>query len=208
MRLLRLIERLRLRLWLKDQFESEALRRWFSEKHGVEVGAYSYGCFDPERIPRGTLIGRYCSFATTATILNADHPLGYLSLHPYLYNPQCGLVPRETIERTACVIEDDVWIGHNAVITAGCRRIGRGAAIAAGAVVTRDVAAYTLVAGVPARPLRQRFDEETIDRIEASRWWELNREELRQLIERAPDFVYRPAGLGGAKAGAAATALG
>lgn len=191
-----IVERIHLR-WLKRttvrEMESERLRRWFRKRHGVEVGLYSYGCFDPHRIPTGTVIGRYCSFASTAYIFNADHGLGYLSLHPYLYNPACGLVESEAIERTACNVEDDVWMGHNAAILASVRRIGRGAAIAAGAVVTRDVEPYSVVAGVPATVRRTRFDPATIERIEASRWWMRDREGLRRLIRDDPGFVYRPA---------------
>lgn len=191
-----LVERIRIR-WLKRttarEMESERLRRRFRERHGVEVGLYSYGCFDPRRIPAGTEIGRYCSFAPTAQIFNADHGLGFLSLHPYLYNPACGLVERETISRRSCRVGDDVWVGHNATILASARRIGRGAVIAAGAVVTRDVEPYAIVAGVPATTRRLRFDRATIERIEASRWWELERDGLRALIRDDPDFVYRPA---------------
>jgi carbonic anhydrase/acetyltransferase-like protein (isoleucine patch superfamily) len=90
------------------------------------------------------------------------------------------------------VIEDDVWIGHNAMILPGCRRIGRGAIIGAGAVVTRDVPRYTIVAGNPARPLRERFAPEMQDALERSRWWEMDLAELRQWIERDRDAVFHP----------------
>ena len=187
-----LLEKARLRWLRRDEFESERLRRHFAERYGVEVGLYSYGCFDPKRIPRGTIIGRYCSFADTAQIFNADHGLGFLSLHPYLYNPALGMVAAETIERHACRVEDDVWVGHNAVILASARKIGRGAVIGAGAVVTGDVPPYTIMAGVPARAVRRRFDDATIGRIEESGWWTLDRAALAELIRTRPDFVYRP----------------
>ena len=188
----RWIERARLRWLRRDEFESAALRRHFRRRYGVEVGLYSYGCFDPQRIPRGTAIGRYCSFSVSAHIFDADHGLGFLSLHPYLYNPALGIVDAEKIARHACTVEDDVWVGHNAVILASTGRIGRGAVIGAGAVVTGPVPPYTVVAGVPARPVRRRFDDATIALIEDSRWWLLDRSGLAALIESRPDFVYRP----------------
>src|SRR3546814_15105764 len=72
------------------------------------------------------------------------------------------------------IIEDYVWIGPNAWILPGCKFIGRGAVIGAGAVVTRNVERYPIGAGNPARKLRARFSPELIEAIEASKWWELN----------------------------------
>jgi carbonic anhydrase/acetyltransferase-like protein (isoleucine patch superfamily) len=85
-----------------------------------------------------------------------------------------------------------VWVSHNVTITPGCKHIGRGAVIGAGAVVTKDVPAYAIVVGMPASVVRYRFEPETQAAIEASRWWELSKAELRDLVRRAPDTVMRP----------------
>ena len=77
-------------------------------------------------------------------------------------------------------IEHDVWLGRNAVILPGCRRIGIGAVIGAGAVVTRDVPDFAIVGGVPAKVLRYRYDEPTQAKVLASRWWELQPEALAE----------------------------
>ena len=189
----RLFDRWRLRRELSNQMESRWLREYFERVHGVSVGQYSYGCFDPVRVPRGTRIGRYCSFSQTCRLLNANHMLEYISLHPYLYNPTLGVVTREPFERTRFEIEDDVWIGHNATVTAAVRYIGRGAAIAAGAVVTHDVAPYEVVAGVPAKRLRMRFDAQSIRGIEASQWWRMSKSELADLVRKNSDMLFEPA---------------
>ncbi len=86
------------------------------------------------------------------------------------------------------IIEDDVWIGHNTVVLPGCKLIGRGAIIGAGSIVTKDVAAYSIVAGNPGRTLRARFDPELIAALEASRWWTLDLPDLAH-IEREYDHV-------------------
>lgn len=79
------------------------------------------------------------------------------------------------------VIDNDVWIGYEAVIMAGVH-IGNGAIIAARAVVTKDVPPYTIVGGVPARPIRKRFDEEVIRKLEALKWWDWSVEKIQRCL--------------------------
>lgn len=80
------------------------------------------------------------------------------------------------------VIGNDVWIGYEAVILAGVT-IGDGAVIGARAVVTKDVAPYTVVGGVPARPIKKRFLDGTIQRLLELRWWDWPEERIRENLE-------------------------
>jgi len=188
-----LLERVRLRWLTRNPYENLELRRWFKESFDVEVGLYSYGCFDRWRIPPGTRIGRYCSFSHAAQIVNANHPSDSLSTHPYLYEKGLGVVPADQVHATeGPIIEDDVWLSHNAIITPGCSRVGRGAIIGAGAVVTKDVPRYAIVAGVPAKVVRYRFTPEMQAAIEATRWWEKSKAELAEIARRDPDTLLKP----------------
>jgi len=121
------------------EFYSLTLRKIFKEYHKVDVGMYSYGCFKIPEFGPTTIIGRYCSFAEGVCIFRANHPLTHKSLHPFFYNPRLGIVNNEKIIRKLIVIGHDVWIGQNAIITPSVSRIGNGAVIGAGAVVTKDV---------------------------------------------------------------------
>ncbi|MCA8927801.1 MAG: CatB-related O-acetyltransferase [Alphaproteobacteria bacterium] len=173
----------------ENQFTSQRLRRVYRDWFGVEVGLYSYGCFDPARFPPGTRFGRYCSIANTAASFDTDHPVDAAILHPVAYHPGFGVVDAWRIAPTPLVVEDDVWLGHNVTILAGTGRIGRGAIVAAGAVVREPVAPYMIVAGIPARPIRPRFGPERIASLEASHWWERTPPELRHLTAQHADWL-------------------
>ena len=175
-----------------NEFESSFLRKYYASKFGIQVGLYSYGCFDTSRIPRGTKIGRYCSFAKTASFFPRNHGISYLSTHPYFYNSALGVIPSDTIQNTQFVVEDDVWIGHNATITSKASKIGRGSIVAANSVVTKSVPPYAIVAGNPAKVIRFRFSDEVIEKVEDTRWWEMSKEELIERIPQEANFFYEP----------------
>lgn len=160
-------------------FRSATLRRILAARHGVRVGAYSYGeCCVPGSFPAGTVVGRYVSCAAEVRVLEGNHPTDRLSMHPYFYNPALGIVREEGIEPARLEIGHDAWIGARAIVTPQVRRIGVGAVVGAGAIVTRDVPDFAVVAGNPARILRMRFPDELCATILASRWWDRPIEEV------------------------------
>ena len=104
------------------------------------------------------------------------------TMSPYFYNPSFGLDVQD-VKRFSLSVGHDVWIGCGVIITCGCHSIGNGAVIGAGSVVTKDVAPYSVVAGVPAKKIRMRFDEATINILEKSKWWALDPHELYNFYE-------------------------
>jgi virginiamycin A acetyltransferase len=158
------------------QMYSTTWRHILRDHHGAEVGRYSYGdILRPGVLPRGSRAGNYCSVGSGLIIRRRDHPLEQPALHPFFYNSALDLVRRDTIpleQDNPLIIGHDVWIADRVTILGGCRSIGNGAVIAAGAVVTHDVPPYAVVGGVPARLMRMRFGPQSIASLEASRWWE------------------------------------
>ncbi len=180
-RLVRLYSVNRLRglvLWLIRRLEgpeltSPTMRVIFSRYFGVQIGMYSHGAFfDPYAVDEQTTIGRYCSMAKGARVVNHNHPVGFKSTSGLFFNPHFGLCDRSLVQFNPLVVGNDVWIGTNAVILPEVDRIGDGAIIGAGAVVSRDVPPYAVVLGNPARIVKYRFGEATIARLLEERWWE------------------------------------
>lgn len=167
----------------------------------IEVGDYTiYNDFvnDPRQFERNNVlyhypvnherlrIGKFCSIACGAKFLFncANHSLRSLSTYTFpLFYDEWGLDKADVASawdnKGDIVIGNDVWIGFEAVIMAGVH-IGNGAIIGARAVVTKDVAPYTIVGGVPARAIRKRFDDATISRLESLRWWDWSKERIRR----------------------------
>lgn len=137
---------------------------------------------------KNTKIGSFCSIAPQVRIGGLSrHPVHFISTHPIFYSPlkQSGIsycVENKFDEREKNVIGNDVWIGFRAVILDGVR-IGDGAVIAAGAVVTKDVLPYSIMGGVPAKLIRKRFSDDVIDMLLKMKWWSLPLVELEKIAD-------------------------
>lgn len=135
-----------------------------------------------------TKIGSFCSIADNCNCGMPEHRMETASTsQTFLKGKNCigttfGKLAHPEYKTT--VIENDVWIGINVTIRAGVT-IGTGAVVGMGSIVTKDVPPYAIVAGNPARVIRYRFDEETVQKLLESRWWELEQETIEQL---APYF--------------------
>lgn len=166
------------------QFHSPSLRRVLRENWGVEVGLYSYGSLmTPGNADQGTVLGSYVSVGPNVRRLGAAHPLDEPSMHPFWYNPSLGLAPADgDVQRTPCWIGHDAWIGANVTILPGCRRIGIGAVIGAGSIVTRDVEDFAVVVGNPARKISTRLDERTRRRLLESEYWKMTPDLASQVL--------------------------
>ena len=134
-------------------------------------------------------IGKFCSIACGAKFLftSANHTMKSLSTYPFpIFFEEWQLDGKDICDawdnKGDIVIGNDVWIGYEAVILSGVT-IGDGAVIGSRAVVTKDVEPYTIVGGVPAKPIRKRFDEQMIKKLEKIGWWNWDEEQIRQKLE-------------------------
>ncbi|MEI8096011.1 MAG: DapH/DapD/GlmU-related protein [Spirochaetales bacterium] len=155
----------------------------------VVLGDYSYT--GPFGIFQNCVIGKFANIAASVRIGPTMHPLDRPTLHHFTYRRRLYELADRDDEaffawRRSQVthVGNDTWIGHGATLMPGLI-VGDGAVIGSGAVVTKDVAPYTIVAGVPARVLRPRFDAETVRRLVALQWWDWPHETLK---ERLDDF--------------------
>lgn len=154
---------------------NDAVRHYVYHRTGIRVGKYTYG-FEPLCLNKTTVsyIGSFCSIAGNVGISLGNHPMQFTSTSPAFYLKSFGLIENDTEDqapyKAPIIIDHDVWIGLDVTILTGVH-IGIGAVIAAGAVVTRSVPPFAVVAGVPAKIIKYRFDEDTRHEILNSRWW-------------------------------------
>lgn len=156
------------------------------------IGEYSYMAGDVSVIYAD--VGKFCSIASHVRINPGNHPMDRVTQHHLTYRRvMYGFGDQDDHdffawrEADQCRIGHDVWIGHGATIMPGVS-IGTGAVIGAGAVVTRDVAPYEIVGGVPARRIRMRFPDEVVVRLLASTWWDWDRATLEARFEELLDL--------------------
>lgn len=134
-------------------------------------------------------IGKFCNIAAAVRINPTNHPMERASQHHFTYRSRSHHLADADDEAVFAwrrahrvTIGPDVWIGHGAILMPGVS-VGTGAVIGAGAVVTHDVAPYTIVVGVPARPLRRRFSAEVEAGLARIAWWDWPKERLAAALE-------------------------
>lgn len=167
----------------KCEFERHVLVKRFCMLHNVSMGSYSYmgahcNLFNCK-------LGRFVSIAGNVSIGQTSHPLGYVSTNPMFYgmpftasNAFCS--KRIKKERKMNTVGHDAYLGQGVIIRDSLN-IGVGAVVGAGAVVTHDVPPYAVVAGVPAKVIKYRFDETTREALLQSEWWNWPEEKLGEL---------------------------
>lgn len=160
---------------------------------GVPVGRYTYGYaqIKPGHWRSIRSVGSFCSLASDISVPGTHHPTDWVTTNPIIYRPDRGIIrhpvtmPDEFQRKNQRVeIRNDVWIGERAVILRPCV-LGHGCVVAAGALVTKDVPPYAVVAGVPARIIRYRIPEELIEAMLKISWWDWSADQIR---ENAGDF--------------------
>ena len=142
-----------------------------------------------------TNIGKFVSIANNVKIGGVNHPMHWVSMSPVFYRGRDSISKKfskfQLPSHKRSQIGHDVWIGNSAIVLSGVE-VGNGAVIGAGAVVTKNVPAYAIVVGSPARVVRYRFSDEIIVELERVSWWNLSDAEILRLSKyiRSPeDFI-------------------
>lgn len=155
-------------------------------KHSCDVGNYTFINSGTTLFP-GTKMGKFCSIGKNCELGAFDHPTTWLSSSAVQYNLKLHFPDyvedfdqKKIVRPKETIFGNDVWVGSLAVVKRGLN-IGDGAIIAGGSVVVRDVPPYAIVGGVPAKVLKYRFEEETIEDLMNLQWWDMDVEDLKDI---------------------------
>lgn len=162
--------------------------RYISDKFfGFKVGKYCAG-YEQFWHQFGLIksIGSFCNISNDNVTIAGNHPTSLVSTNTFLYRKNVGFLNKDRdISKLAqvrpIIIGNDVWIGANVILLPGIT-IGDGAIIAAGAVVSRDVPAYSIVGGVPAKVIKYRFEPDIVEKLLESKWWDWSDDRIKKAI--------------------------
>ena len=175
----KLIKKLRLSSIINSNIHKTSTIESGSNVVNVIMDKYSYCGYDCEIV--NAKIGAYCSIANNVTIGGAMHPMEWASTSPVFYYGRDSVKKKfasfHRAEHKKTIIGNDVWIGGGCFIKQGVS-LSDGAVVGMGSIVTKDVPPYAIVAGNPAKLIRYRFDDETINKLLKSEWWTLEDEDL------------------------------
>lgn len=175
-------------LSLKTKLGKGVLIRSGNEIGEIEIGDYSY-ISGPRAYVECATIGKYCSIARQTIIGVSDHDHGWLTTSPIASSKCYGFidVDKQQRQKAPPVIGNDVWIGANSIIFRGVT-VGDGAVVAAGSVVTKDVPAYAIVGGVPAKVIKMRFSNEIIKILLDMKWWDWPESKIKESAKYMDDI--------------------
>ena len=172
----------------KTTIDKTSVIRRGNRVYNSQIDRYTY--ITKNCLIQNTKVGSFCSISESCYIGMPEHPVEYVSTSPAFLKGKnylkCNFSDLEYEEGKRTEIGNDVWIGVGVKIKSGVK-IGDGAVIGAGAVITKDVSPYAIVGGVPAKIIRYRFDEETIDKLLNIQWWELPDEKIKKVSMHAND---------------------
>ena len=144
------------------------------------LGAYS--TVGRNSVLRNAVLGKFCSISWNATIGATPHDYNLISTHAFHYISSFGFVCKDRRSNIETFLGHDVWVGANAVIMPGVK-VGSGAVVGAGAIVTRNVPPYAIVVGCPARIVRYRFDSDIIESLMEIEWWDWDVKKIQENLD-------------------------
>jgi len=160
--------------------------------HLVNISMNKYSFVGSNCTVINAKIGSFCSIADNVIIGGSSHPINWVSSSSIfhdgknIFKKNFSTHPFQATEKT--IIKNDVWIGSNCLIKGGVT-IGTGSIVGMGSIVTKNIGSYEIWAGNPAKLIRKRFDDSTIESLQAIKWWEWNDKKLENNSEFMNDIL-------------------